>query len=374
MLVCLLLSRKLIQFVGAKALGYDTVMGQGVGYAFGIAVGLFVCFMLGHHYMYFALLTGAQTKGILTKFLIEKAFRADDKSKHDFPVSKLTTFVSTDLAKIDLGFQYSPLCFTFPFTLAVCILILAIYIGWPAAIGIGVIIGFTVLLSVLASVMVKLRIRSLVFTDQRINFIKEVVNNLKIIKLYSWEAPYEKNIGKTRKSETIQLYKLQFVRNLLIALSISISSFASMAAFLALYTTNESGRNPSDVFAAVSLFGLLGYFIISIPLSVGVSADAIISLKRINEFFNSGEASVYENIIVNEDATPFDTDSDKTVINIENGSFIWNTFDDVSKDKAALIDEKSKETKKKKKWFGKKKKKPGLDCFRRKSFFQFERC
>lgn len=353
-----LLSRKLIQFVGERALGIETAIGKGIGYAFGIAVGLFICFMLGHHYMYFALLTGAQTKGILTKFLIEKAFKADDKSKHDFPVSKLTTFISTDLAKVDLGFQYSPLCFTFPFTLAVCIVILAIYIGYPAAVGIGVIILFTITLSILASVMVKLRIKSLVFTDKRINYIKEVVNNLKIIKFYSWEEPYEKNIGETRKHETRQLYKLQFVRNFLIATSISISSFASMSAFLVLYAADDNGRDPANVFSAVSLFGLLGYFIISIPLSVGVSADAIISLTRINAFFNSGESSVYENVSFNDDSLPSDSDPDQTVINIEKANFIWKTYEDISEEKVDGDNEDKKKAPSKLKKIFKKLKKP----------------
>ncbi|CAH6718182.1 oligomycin resistance ATP-dependent permease Yor1p [[Candida] jaroonii] len=316
-----LATRKLIEYVGLKASGVETGIGKGVGYAIGCTASVTVCYILGNLYMYYAGMTGSQAKSILTKFLIKKAFVADDLSKHEYPVSKLTTFMATDLSKIDLAFNLAPFLFSFVPAFAIAVAILAVNIGAPMAVGLGVIILFCIASAILTTLMIKLRIASLVFTDRRVSYIKEVVDNLKIIKLYSWEEPYSENIKKARTQETRRLYKLQFYRNNLIAIAISLSLFASMASFLVLHAI-DGDNDPARIFASVSLFGLLGFFIINVPMAVSCVADGIISLKRVSGFLKSGEAEDPEK---DSDTESYGLD-EKLAIQVVNGEFIWRSF------------------------------------------------
>lgn len=321
-----LLSRKLIEFVGLREAGIELLPGKGIGYAFGSAFGTFATFLLANQYLYNSILTAVQIKAVLTRLLLEKAFKANWQSKHDYPTSQLTTFVAADLAKIEFGVRFAPLCLTFPLTLAICIGILAKYIGAPSAVGIGVIIVFTGMLIGLGIVMIKLRKKSLVFTDKRIKYIKEVVHNLKIIKMYSWEDYYSENISSTRKDETNELYKLQFIRNLLMAFAITVSVFASMLSFLVLYSTSST-RNAANTFSAVSLFGLLGFFITNIPLALSTTSDAFISLKRVSGFLNSGEMKRSDNITVFDPEAISELDTKTGAAVKAHGLFSWPKFD-----------------------------------------------
>lgn len=332
-----LATRKLIAYVGLKASGIETGIGKGIGYALGCTLSVTVCYILGNLYIYYAGMTGSQAKSILTKFLLKKAFVADDLSKHDYPVSKLTTFMSTDLSKIDLALNLAPFLFSFVPAFTIAVAILAVNIGAPMAVGLGVIILFCIASAILTTLMIKLRIASLVFTDRRVNYIKEVVDNLKIIKLYSWEEPYSDNIKKARYQETRRLYKLQFYRNNLIAIAISLSLFATMSSFLVLHAI-DGDNDPAKIFASVSLFGLLGFFIINVPMAVSCVADGVISLKRVSGFLKSGEL---------EDTEEFEKESfaldEKLAIQIENGEFIWRSFS--NEDNEEDVKEKGKELK-----------------------------
>ncbi|EGV61465.1 hypothetical protein PSN45_000134 [Yamadazyma tenuis] len=340
-----LLSRKLIGFVQSRQLGVDSPIGKGIGYALGTSFGSFTCFLFANQYLYYSILTAAQVKAILTKFVLAKSFKADAKSKHDYPASKLTTLVATDLAKIEFGIRFAPLCLTFPMTLIVCITILAVYIGAPSAVGIGVVILFTFLLSGLSAFMVKLRKKSLVFTDERIKLIKEVVHHLKVIKFYSWEVPYYDTIVNARKQEAGKLYHLQFIRNILMAFALTVSIFASMASFLVLYTTDNQGKDAANVFSAVSLFGLLGFFITNIPLAVSTTADCVISLGRVAAFLNSKETSISANVSILPDALPSDSSKDQIVVDVQNASFCWHSFEDAPTEEPTKKTKKSNKTK-----------------------------
>ena len=50
--------------------------------------------------------------------------------------------------------------------------------------------------------------------DERTKMVNEVLNGIKVIKLYAWEPPMEKVIGNLRKKELRLIRKAAFLRTL----------------------------------------------------------------------------------------------------------------------------------------------------------------
>lgn len=343
-----LLNKRLINYVSLKSMGIEEGIGKGVGYALGLSFMLLLSFVLQNTSFYFSTLVGDQIKALITKAILHKSFKADAKSKHEFSASKLTSLANTDVSKIEMAVAVFPLVLAAPVGIVVSFVLLAVNLGVTMLVSIAVYLIFMVSFVVFAKFMISNRIKSLKFTDQRINFTKEIVNYLKVIKLYSWEDPYYKTTELARKNETKHLANLQFFRNLLFVSALSSTPIATLVTFLALFFVDDSRRSAANVFASVTVLGFVGDALMQIPMVLGTSLDALISLGRVFAFLGSSEVVPDEDFKVNEDCLPLDSDPDQTVIEVNNGQFAWEVFpeiedvDEMKKKKKAEKKEKSK--------------------------------
>lgn len=323
-----LLSKKLIQYVELRNLGLESNVGTGVGYALGASIMVLVMGVFINHAFYNAMLTGAQVKGVLTKAILDKTFRLSENSKHKFPSSKITSMMGTDLARIDFALGFQPFLVTFPVPIAITIGILVHNIGAVAMVGVGIVIVFMVAITLLSGKLFAYRRKATVHTDARVNYIKEVLNNLKMIKFYSWETPYNKNITESRSSEMAIVYRMQVARNLIISSAMSLTLFASMASFLVLYATSGGTRSPAALFSSISLFNSLSQQVIMLPMALASGSDAIVGVIRTGELLAAEE--------IDKDATTTEAlpamkeamDKANSAIRVNHASFEWETFDD----------------------------------------------
>lgn len=327
-----LLSKKLIQFVERHAMGLDTQTGKGVGYALGASFMVLIIGILINHGFQNAMLTGAQVKGVLTKAFLDKSFRLSDRARHDYPASKITSMMGTDLARIDFALGFQPFMVSFPIPIAVAIGILIWNIGAPALVGIGLVFLFLGFIMVFTGKLFAYRKKANKYTDARVNYIKEVLNNLKIIKYYSWEEPYNDVIGENRAKEMNIIYKMQVGRNVILSLAMCLTLFASMASFLVLYATSGSTKDPASLFSSISLFNSMAQQVIMLPLALATGSDAAVGIMRAAQFLAAEEVDANATAIYAPPETRDQMEKDGLSISIKNASFEWESFDNSSDD------------------------------------------
>lgn len=331
-LLSALLTKSLVQYVSLKAAGIEEGIGKGVGYALGLSFLLFVGFVLANTCFYYSTVTGNQVRALLTKAILNKSFKANSKSRHDYPASKLTSFANGDTSKLEICIATLPILTTFPVTITVSIVLLAINLGITLLVSLGVIIFFMVIFVFVVKAMIGHRQKSLKFTDMRVNFTKEIVNYLKIIKLYSWEDSYYEKVSDIRTKEAKHLISLQFFRSILFVAAISLSPVTSMVTFLVLYAVDSGKRTAANIFSSLTLIDLLGNTFTTLPMVIGTTVDGAVAIKRIFGFLGSSEIEQDDYIEINEDALPLDTDPNQTVIDMRDVTFFWETFPDEIKD------------------------------------------
>lgn len=325
-----LLSKKLIRFVEMHALGLDSAVGKGVGYAIGASCMVLTLGILINHGFYNAMLTGAQVKGVLTKAFLDKTFRLSDRSKHEYPISKITSMMGTDLARIDFALGFQPFLVSFPVPMAVAIGILIWNIGAPALVGIGLVWLFLLCIIVFTGKLFQYRKKANKYTDARVKYIKEVLNNLKIIKFYSWEEPYDDAISTNRKKEMNIIYKMQIGRNVIVSLSMCLTLFASMGSFLVLYATSGSTKDPASLFSSISLFNSLAQQVIMVPLALATGSDALVGILRAGQFLAAEEVDKDATAVYALPETREVMDKENLAITVTKASFEWETFEDAS--------------------------------------------
>ncbi|KAK6456838.1 oligomycin resistance ATP-dependent permease [Scheffersomyces xylosifermentans] len=314
--------KKLINYVESKSYGSNTNVGIGIGWAFGLALVELTAGITANHYQYRGLVMAAQIKAALTHFMLQKSFKLSAKSRHKYTQANITSIVTTDLSRVELACLYTPVLLTFPIPIAIVIVILVLNIGVSAVIGIAMLALFLLGISYTTSQLYRYRAIASKLTDIRVGLMKELITNLKIIKYYSWEIPYLSNVMKARSNEINFIFKIQRLRNFVYAVAMSLTGITAMIAFLVLYGIEGGTRDAGSIFSSVSSFEILSFIMNFIPPAVSATADMFMALKRIAALLTAEEMKPSSNYIRRDD------NEDLVAIQINDGSFHWETYND----------------------------------------------
>lgn len=317
-----LLTKYLVRYVEERAFGLERTTGQGIGYAFGVFALLFVVSMFFNHFFYYGLVMGIETKSLLTNAILKKALKLSPEGRHKFPSGKITSMITTDLSRIEIAILMQPIIICVPIPMAIAIVILVINIGVSAVVGIGIFLGFLSFLSIGAKKLFDYREIVSKITDKRVSLIKEILANLKMIKFYSWELPYHRNIMKIRDQEIDIILKIQALRNVIFGLAMTLTGISAMIAFLVFYAIKGTTANAAEIFSSLSSFGILAILIFFLPQALTTSADMAMGFKRIGALLCAPEEVQYENY------RNYNDPEDKIAVQISDGYFKWSVFED----------------------------------------------
>ncbi|KAL6945160.1 hypothetical protein ACO0QE_002606 [Hanseniaspora vineae] len=285
-----LVSKHLIAFVAEKQVVPGLKLNKGVGYAIATIVLMIIIAIFSAQGMFNASLVGAQIRSILTKALLQKSFKLSSKGKHEFPLSKITTIATTDTSRVEIGFTEHPMIWGFPGAIIVTIYLLIYNIGPVALVGLGY---FLVSLGVTVwgfTFVMGFREIANQFTDARVNFVRDIINALKIIKFYAWEDAYLKLIAEKRKREINQVRKMQSYQAVVIAYSVMVPTIASLITFLCLYQIKHGNKSAAAVFSSLALFKVLSGQMFIIPQALSSTVDALVGMKRVQACLLAEEA------------------------------------------------------------------------------------
>lgn len=283
-----LITKELINYVNYRYFGVYTTYDRGVAYTIAAVVLIFINGILLNHYFHNAMVTGAAVKLILTKEILLKSFKLLARSKHKFLVGRITSLMSTDLLRIDLAVGFQPLVVCFPIPVVISVVLLLHNIGVTSLAGIGLFIISLVVCVLLTSKLFITREHVVKYTDERISLMREVLNNLKVIKFYAWELAYKASITKVRGREMRYLFTIKVLRNFITAYAVTLPTLTSMVSFVTMWSTNDM-KGVSNVFSSLSLYSILAQAIMLLPIALATGADAFIGFRRCKDFLSSGE-------------------------------------------------------------------------------------
>ncbi|XP_014480641.1 PREDICTED: multidrug resistance-associated protein 5-like isoform X2 [Dinoponera quadriceps] len=96
------------------------------------------------------------------------------------------------------------------------------------------------------------REKSIVITDSRIRLMSEILECIKLIKMYAWEKYFSQKLLAIRKKEERWLHKIAYFQSLSISLTPAIPVISAIITFLA-YVASGNGLTAAQVFPFVSV-------------------------------------------------------------------------------------------------------------------------
>ncbi|KAL5697476.1 ATP-binding cassette sub- C member 8 [Ranunculus cassubicifolius] len=206
-------------------------------------------------------------------------------------------------------------------------------VGWGALPGLIPLFFCAVLNIPYAKALQKCQSQFMVAQDERLRATSEVLNNMKVIKLHSWEEKFKNLIESLRDTEFNWLSKSQLMRAKGTALYWMSPTVVSAIVFVGCAVTGSAPLNASTIFTILATLRTMAEPVRMIPEALSVMIQVKVSLVRLETFLLDDELK---------DSNMRRSPLSKSDINIRisSGVFCWNK--DVASPTLKLVDLEAK--------------------------------
>nr|KAG5685655.1 hypothetical protein BaRGS_020897 [Batillaria attramentaria] len=321
----LMLLYTLLQFVNPNVLSAlldyvnnrDSYEGW-VGYVLACSffVASFTATCIYHQSMHIVLPLGMRVKSSIISAVYGKALAMSHESKRKSTVGEIVNLMSIDCQRVQDATAFLYLTWSAPLTIIIAMYQLWGVLGPASLAGLGVMLLVIPVNAIVVSRQRKLQIATMRIKDQRLKTMAEVLNGIKVLKLYAWEPAFQDKVLFHRNKELRNLKLIAYLNACTSFVWTLVPYLVTLASFATYILTSDSGYlDASKAFVSLSLMNIMRRPINLIPQVIPRIIQAAVSLRRVNTFLNWGD--------LDSDNVTRDPDADN-VLSIENGTFTWD--------------------------------------------------
>ena len=281
---------------------------------------------------------GMNIRSSLISIIYRKSLRLSAEGRHKCTTGEIVNLMSIDAQRFMDLTTYINYIWSAPYQAILSIIFLYFSIQYAVFSGLFVMILLIPINSIVAAINRKIQEKQMKLKDRRIKCMTEILNGIKVIKLYSWESPNEREVTSIREQELKMLkYSavLNAISNFLFQTAPVIVSLVSFAT----YVIAGNQLTAEIAFVALSLFSLLRVPLGVLPWTISMVVEASVSVTRLNKFLNLEELDKNS---INWSLNP--AIIRQPVVTLRNASFSWQKSGepilkhlDVSIDQGSLL-------------------------------------
>ncbi|XP_022098589.1 multidrug resistance-associated protein 5-like isoform X2 [Acanthaster planci] len=290
----------------------DDSVGQSLSLAFSIFGATVMRVLGGNLSNYLNARSAVRLRSAVMMQLYRKVTRLRTTSR--VSVGEMVNICVNDIQRMHDAIIFGPLLFSFPLFIVFIIAGVVIVIGpVPTIVGAATLLFFFCVQTCLAKVNVRLRQKCVVFTDKRTRLMNEVLNCVKLIKMYSWEESFAKNLANIRYNERKYLTRAGVLQSFTMGLSVTIGPAVVLMSVIT-YTLLGNVITAARAFTLLQLFGSLTSALYVLPLAMKPISESIVAFKRIKPI-----------LLMDETTREWNPPSDpEHAVEIVNASFSWD--------------------------------------------------
>ncbi|XP_078381052.1 multidrug resistance-associated protein 1-like [Oculina patagonica] len=310
--------RMLIEFIEDKNDSEETW--KGYVYAASMFVSATLQSLVLQQYFQIMYIIGMRIRSSVIGLLYEKALVLSNASRAKSTAGEIVNLMSVDAQRLMDSMTYINMIWSAPFQVGVSLYFLHRTMGWSIYVGLGVMVVFTPLNFLIGRMVNNLQVKQMSEKDDRIKIINEVLNGIKVLKLYAWEESFLSIINNKRARELKYLLKSRMWRSLLTFIYNSLPTMVAVSTF-AVYVLTGNNLTASKAFVALSLFGIMRFPLGFFPDVITTCIQARVSIKRLEEFLDLEELD--PDAVQRTSPTLLTTG----MVSVKNGVFGWNKND-----------------------------------------------
>uniref|UniRef100_A0A6I8NAR9 ATP binding cassette subfamily C member 3 n=1 Tax=Ornithorhynchus anatinus TaxID=9258 RepID=A0A6I8NAR9_ORNAN len=255
---------------------------------------MFACALLQtiilHQHFQFCFVTGMRLRTGITGVIYRKALLITNSAKRSSTLGEMVNLMSVDVQRFVDLVTFLNMLWSAPLQITLALFFLWQSLGPAVLAGVAVMVLLIPLNAVIAVKTRGLQVEQMQYKDSRIKLMNEILNGIKVLKLYAWEPSFTQQILGIRQKELRVLRKAACLS--------ALSTFAWMTApFLVALTTfavyvsvdETNVLDAEKAFVSLSLFNILRFPLNMLPQVISNLTQTSVSLKRIQQFLNHDE-------------------------------------------------------------------------------------
>ncbi|XP_047488964.1 multidrug resistance-associated protein 1-like isoform X5 [Penaeus chinensis] len=270
--------------------------------------------VLGQYFMKM-FLAGLRIRTGVISAVYRKALRISSSARKESTVGEIVNLMSVDAQRFMDLTSYINMLWSAPLQIALALYFLWGLLGPSVLAGLAVMIVLIPVNGYIANKTKQFQISQMKNKDHRVKLMNEILNGIKVLKLYAWEPSFEEQVLGVRNLEIKVLKKSAYLNagtSFIWTCTPFLVSLATFGTYVQI--SPENILDAKTAFVSISLFNLLRFPISMLPMIITSLVQANVSLTRLNKFLNADELD------------PDAVTKDKTIkkpITIENGTFAW---------------------------------------------------
>ncbi|XP_056096294.1 ATP-binding cassette sub-family C member 3 [Rhinichthys klamathensis goyatoka] len=283
-----------------------------------------------HQHFQYCFVTGMRLRSAIIGAIYRKSLVITNAAKRSSTVGEVVNLMSVDAQRFMDLTTFLNMLWSAPLQI-----ILALFFLWQN-LGPSVLAGVAVMVLLIpfnAFIAMKTRtyqVEQMKHKDDRIKLMNEILNGIKVLKLYAWETSFKEKILAIRQKELNVLKKTAYLSALSTMAWTSAPFMVALTTFAVYVTVDEKNvLDAEKAFVSLSLFNILRFPLNMLPQVISSIVQASVSLKRIQDFLSHDELDP-ENVDRRNNASEY-------AVTVVNGKFAWAKQDQVTLDNINVL-------------------------------------
>ncbi|XP_066507559.1 canalicular multispecific organic anion transporter 1 [Hoplias malabaricus] len=260
---------------------------------------------------------GMKVRTAITAAVYKKALVVSNDARKESTVGETVNLMSADAQRFNDVTNFIHLLWSCPLQIVLSIVFLWVELGPSVLAGLLVMVLMVPINGFLATKSKVFQMKNMKLKDKRMKIMNEILNGIKILKLYAWEPSFEAQVQCIREQE------LKVMRTFAYLSSVSTFIFSCAPALVSLVTfavfVSVSPDNILDAkkaFTSISLFNILRFPLGMLPMLISAMVQTAVSKKRLEKFLGGEDLDV---MAVQRDS------SCSSAVSVRRGTFAWGS-------------------------------------------------
>ncbi|XP_033614348.1 multidrug resistance-associated protein 1 isoform X1 [Fukomys damarensis] len=243
-----------------------------------------------HQYFHICFVSGMRIKTAVIGAVYRKALVITNSARKSSTVGEIVNLMSVDAQRfMDLA-TYINMIWSAPLQVILALYLLWLNLGPSVLAGVAVMILMVPLNAVMAMKTKTYQVAHMKSKDSRIKLMNEILNGIKVLKLYAWELAFKDKVMAIRQEELKVLKKSAYLAAVGTFTWVCTPFLVALSTFAVYVTIDKSNvLDAQKAFVSLALFNILRFPLNILPMVISSIVQASVSLKRLRTFLSHEE-------------------------------------------------------------------------------------
>ncbi|KAM9744789.1 multidrug resistance-associated protein 1 isoform 1-T1 [Menidia menidia] len=255
---------------------------------------LFICTsvqsLILQRYFHVCFVSGMRLRTAIIGAVYRKALVISSSARRTSTVGEIVNLMSVDAQRFMDLITYINMIWSAPLQVVLALYFLWQNLGPSVLAGVAVMVLMVPVNAVIAMKTKTYQVAQMKSKDSRIKLMNEMLNGIKVLKLYAWELAFKDKVSKIRESELHVLKKAAYLGAISTFTWVCAPFLVALSTFTVYVLIDE--RNVLDAqkaFVSLALFNILRFPLNMLPMVISSMVQASVSLKRLRVFLSHEE-------------------------------------------------------------------------------------